>query len=163
TFGAALSVHVLHLIPRWAEAVDELLRVVRPGGVVLVDLGGPDDPVINSIEERFGAAAGLDARKRPGLTHDTTAHLDERFASAGCARRSLPPVPLPWEGTLAELIDRLGNGISSWTWSVDEATRRRAADDVRAWAAAEYDPLDGPRTWNVEIRYRAYDLPGDPN
>src|SRR2546423_11010187 len=38
--GAALACHVLHLIPRWREAADELARVVAPGGVVLVDIGG---------------------------------------------------------------------------------------------------------------------------
>jgi SAM-dependent methyltransferase len=159
TFGAGLSVHVLHLIPRWVEAVDELLRVVRPGGVVLVDLGGPDEPMFNSLEERFGAAAGLDARKRPGMMHDATDTLDARFASAGCALRFLPPVPFTWEGTLAEFIDRMGNGIYSWTWSADEATRQRAADEVRTWAVAEYGPLDEQRTGEVEIVYRAYDLP----
>jgi SAM-dependent methyltransferase len=159
TFGAALSVHVLHLIPQWAEAIDELIRVVRPGGVVLVDLGGPDDPVVNSIEDRFGQSAGLDARRRAGLTHDAAAELDARFVSAGCAVRFLPPVPLAWEATVAEFIDRLGDGIYSWTWGVDEATRLRAADDVRAWASSEYGPLDSPRTGEAEIRYRAYDLP----
>jgi SAM-dependent methyltransferase len=159
-FGASLCVHVLHLIPRWEAAVDELLRVIGPGGVVLVDLGGPEDPVVNSVEERFGEAAGIDAQKRPGVTRDTTRDLDERFASAGCEVRFLDPVPVTWEGTLSELIDRLGNGIYSWTWGVDEATRLRAADDVREWAAAEYGSLEAPRPRRGEIRYRAYDLPG---
>jgi SAM-dependent methyltransferase len=163
-FGAALSVHVFHLIPRWEAAVDEVLRVVRPGGVVLVDLGGPeDDPVVSSVEERFGAAAGFDARKRPGVTRDTTPDLDARFASAGCALRFLEPVPVTWEWTLAELVDRLGDGIYSWTWGVDEAARRRAADEVRAWAASEYGPLDALREQHGEIRYRAYDLPDRAN
>ena len=63
--GAALCVHVLHLIPQWQAAVDELLRVVRPGGVLLVDLGGPDDPVSRQIEDRFGDAAGIVAKAGP--------------------------------------------------------------------------------------------------
>ena len=158
-FGAALSVHVLHLLPEWEAAVDELLRVVRPGGVVLVDLGGPEDPVVDSVEVRFGSAAGIGAHERPGVTRDTTADLDARFASAGCALRFLAPVRVTSEGTLAELIDRLVDGIYSWTWGVDEATRRRAAEDVRVWAAAEYGPLDAPRARHGEIRYRAYDVP----
>jgi hypothetical protein len=66
------------------------------------------------------------------------------------------------QGTLAELIDRLGDGIYSWTWSVDEDTRRRAANDLRAWAAAEFGPLDAPREGYGEIRYRAYDVPEVP-
>ena len=31
SFGAVLAVHVLHLIPDWRVAVDESLRVLRPG------------------------------------------------------------------------------------------------------------------------------------
>jgi SAM-dependent methyltransferase len=162
-FGAALTVHVLHLIPKWEAAVDELLRVIRPGGVVLVDLGGPEDPIGDAVEERFGRAAGLDAQKRPGVTRDTTRDLDARFASAGCMLRMLAPVPLTWDSTLSELIDRLGAGIYSWTWSLDEDTRLRAADEVRVWAVGEFGALDQPSEGHGEIRYRAYDVPDHAN
>jgi SAM-dependent methyltransferase len=162
-FGAALSVHVFHLLPRWEAAVDEVLRVVRPGGVVLVDLGGQGDSTADGVEDRFGAAAGIDAGKRPGLTGDRAADLDNRFASAGCGVRLLDAVPVSWDWTPAELIDRLGGGMYSWTWSVDEDTRLRAADDVRAWATAEFGSLDTRQTGHGEIRYRAYDLPGASN
>ena len=39
SFGAALASHVFHLIPSWRAAVLELVRVVRPGGVVLISRG----------------------------------------------------------------------------------------------------------------------------
>jgi SAM-dependent methyltransferase len=159
-FGAALCVHVLHLIPQWQAAVDELLRVVRPGGVLLVDLGGPDDPVSRQIEDRFGDAAGIVAESRPGLTRARTSELDARLVAAGCDTRFLPPIPVTHEVTLAEHIDRLEAGLYSWTWGIDDATRRDAADDVRAWASAEIGPLDVPQRRFGEIRYRAYDLPG---
>ena len=159
-FGAALCVHVLHLIPRWEAAVDELLRVVRPRGVLLVDLGGPDDPVTRQVEDRFGAAAGIVAERRPGLSSGQAAELDERLAAAGCGLRSLPPVAVTRDAPLAEHIDRLEQGLYSWTWGIDEATRRRAADDVRAWASQEFGPLDEPLRRSSEIRYRAYDVPG---
>jgi SAM-dependent methyltransferase len=160
TFGAALCVHVLHLIPEWEAAVDELLRVVRPGGVLLVDLGGPDDPVVRQIEDRFGDAAGIVAQGRPGLTRDRASELDARLVAAGCASRFLPPIRVAHEASLAEHIDRLEAGLYSWTWGIDDATRRDAADDVRAWASAEIAPLDVPQRRSGEIRYRAYDLPG---
>ena len=34
-FGAGLIVHVLHLIPQWRSALDELVRVIRPGGAIV--------------------------------------------------------------------------------------------------------------------------------
>jgi SAM-dependent methyltransferase len=158
-FGAALSVHVLHLIPRWEAAVDEVLRVVRPGGVLLVDLGGPDDPVTRQVEDRFGEAAGVVAERRPGLSSGEAAELDDRLGAAGCGVRFLLPVPVIREAPLAEHLDRLEQGLYSWTWGIDESTRRRAAGDVRAWASEEFGPLDAPLRRSSEIRYRAYDLP----
>lgn len=35
TFDAAIVVHVFHLIPNWQDALNELARVLRPGGVLL--------------------------------------------------------------------------------------------------------------------------------
>lgn len=35
SFGSVLAVHVLHLIPDWRIAVDEALRVLRPGGALV--------------------------------------------------------------------------------------------------------------------------------
>src|SRR5213593_3164996 len=39
SFDGALAAHVLHQIEEWPGALLELQRVVRPGGVVLVDQG----------------------------------------------------------------------------------------------------------------------------
>lgn len=39
-FGAVLFSHVLHLFPEWKIAVDEAVRIMRPGGALLVDFGG---------------------------------------------------------------------------------------------------------------------------
>src|SRR5215813_4075736 len=35
-FDAAVGVHVLHLVPEWRSALDEVLRVVKPGGAFLL-------------------------------------------------------------------------------------------------------------------------------
>jgi ubiquinone/menaquinone biosynthesis C-methylase UbiE len=46
SFDAAVGVHVLHLVPEWRTALDEVLRVVRPGGALLVgqDVHGVNSP-----------------------------------------------------------------------------------------------------------------------
>ncbi len=46
SFDAAVGVHVLHLVPEWRRALDEVLRVVRPGGALLVgqDVHGGSSP-----------------------------------------------------------------------------------------------------------------------
>ena len=40
SFGGVLAVHVLHLMQDWRVAVDEALRVLRPGGVLIAGLQG---------------------------------------------------------------------------------------------------------------------------
>lgn len=42
SFGSAVAVHVLHLIGGWTDAVRELARCVRPGGLLLFDVGSAD-------------------------------------------------------------------------------------------------------------------------
>ena len=39
SFGAVVMRHVLHLVPSYADVIDEVLRVLRPGGVALTSAG----------------------------------------------------------------------------------------------------------------------------
>src|SRR2546427_10453726 len=57
-FGAAVASHVFHLVPGWREGVAELVRVVRPGGVVLVELTGGWAEIFRDVRRRFAGAAG---------------------------------------------------------------------------------------------------------
>ena len=47
--------------------------------------------------------------------------------------------------------------LFSFTWPLDEPTRRSAAAGVRAWAAERFGPLDEPRTVETQIVWRAFD------
>lgn len=158
-FGAALLVHVLHLVPAWSDAVDELLRVVRPGGVLLMDLGSRGDPAVEDVKQRMAEAAGLDRRPHPGLRHEDTPQFERRLAARGVRMRELPPVPFEHRAPMEERIAHLQDGLYSWTWPLDPETRRGAAEAVRAWARQEYGDLEEPRPMTGEVRYRAYDLP----
>ncbi len=58
---AGLLRWVLHLIPDWREVVAELVRVVRPGGVLVIHLGaygGPWDEIHSRFEEVVGLPGG---------------------------------------------------------------------------------------------------------
>src|SRR4029079_4077433 len=57
-FDAALFRWVLHLIPNWRDAVAELVRVVRPGGLVLATLGGAGSGPEAAIRARVADLAG---------------------------------------------------------------------------------------------------------
>jgi SAM-dependent methyltransferase len=154
-FGSGLVAHVLHLIPDWRGALTELLRVVRPGGVLLVLQGGRTS-LLGDVEDRFRQEAALEDAF-PGLDHDV-ALLDREMASRGAAARSLPTVIERRTVSLSWFIDQMEQAAYSWTWWIDEPTRHRAASAVRRWAAATLGDLDDQREIKSTIDWRAYDL-----
>jgi SAM-dependent methyltransferase len=158
-FGAGLACHVLHLIPDWRAAVGELVRVIRSGGLLLVDRGGWQR-LLREIEARFGEETGGRVQ-RPGLDHTDTsmAELDAHLTSLGARVRLLPPILERSPVVLSTYIDQLEQNVFSWTWSLDDETRVAAARAVREWATDRFGPLDDPRHLETAIRWRAYDVP----
>src|SRR5207249_2352308 len=67
TFTAAVAAHVFHLIPDWKGAIDELLRVMMPGGVLLASRGADAKADWHrAVRRRFFHEAG-DPRWPPGI------------------------------------------------------------------------------------------------
>jgi SAM-dependent methyltransferase len=156
-FGAAIVRHVLHLIPRWQGAVDELGRVVRPGGCVLVSTGDIP-PAWREVTRRFEELTGRGSLM-PGLDLGRDlALLDEAFRDRGAVPRQLPSIPERIGTSLATFIGQMGDGLHSWTWDVPEEQRREVAAEIRAWAEERFGSLDPPEARTVAIAWRAYDL-----
>lgn len=160
-FGAALACHVLHLIPPWQAAVEELVRVVGAGGVVLVDMGGDAPGVGREVARHYFAQTRLGRRSRPGL--NDPGELDELLARHGMAPRLLPPVRQRRDGvTIEAVIQRLEDGVFSGCWPLDDDERRAAGAATREWAREHLGPLDSPHAVEAEIVWRAYDVPRPP-
>lgn len=157
-FDAGVVCHVLHLIPAWRTAVEELLRVVRPGGVLLMDFGGGDSSGFNrEVNRYFFAQTPLGRPERPGLRD--MAELDALLTGRGLRKRDLPPVVERVTLSLEYLIAGLEAGTSSRCWTLDDDQRRVAAEATRAWARERWGALDEPRDFDATILWRAYDLP----
>jgi ubiquinone/menaquinone biosynthesis C-methylase UbiE len=154
--GAAYLCHVLHLIPRWEDVVAELVRVVGPGGVVLVDLGGAPTMVGREINQAFYRFAAVE-RARPGCTDPDA--LDRAFVRLRAVPRLLPSIPFAPEYTINDLLDRLAGNLFSSTWSLSDDVRNVAVAKTRAWAAEHFGDLDARRVESITIQWRAYELP----
>lgn len=154
-FGAAIAVHVLHLVPQWEAAVRELERVVRPGGVLLVSQGWWTVVAYLDVVEAFAAAAGMELR-HVGLNEE--AELDAVLS--GASPRDLARLQGSRRSTLREIVGRLRDGLYSFTWGLDDATRKHAAEAAAALAEERYGSLDEVRDVAEEMYLRAYDLPG---
>ena len=151
--GAVIACHVLHLIPDWRQVIDEVLRVLQPGGLLLATRGRRDGSA-GELQQRLRAAAGAENSRAVGL--DNLADLDELMAGLGAPVTMLPPVPNSATRTAAEFLDLIGDGIFSWTWSVPEDRRRQAVAEIRAWfAETRGDPA---QVWlqASPIQWRAY-------
>ena len=157
--GGAYAAHVLHLIPPWREAVGELVRVVRPGGVVLIDVGGV--PVergpLEDVDARFMQEAGM-SRRHPGVEEEDLPELDRAFEGLGATTRLLPATieerMIPIDGYL----QLMRGNVFSWTWPLDDDTRNRAADAALAYAGERYGDVSTPRPQRHTAQWRAYDL-----
>jgi SAM-dependent methyltransferase len=163
SFGSAYGVHILHLIEDWRSAARELLRVVRPGGVILFELGNADKRrkevglgSSSGIEERFLAEAGVTRRFR-GI--DDAAELDALMSEHGAIVRELEPMRGELSVAPGVVISLFEHGSFSCAWDIPEDTRRRAADAVRAWYLETQGDLETPRPYELAVALRAYDLP----
>jgi ubiquinone/menaquinone biosynthesis C-methylase UbiE len=154
SFGSALAVHVLHLITDWRTAAAELVRVVRAGGTIVVDVGGPGATWWADLQDAFCRAAGIDPAR---LGRPTVTDVDEAMSELGAVPRELAEVVSVEESTIEERVDQLASGVFSFTWQVDDETRRRAGDQAREWARANLGSLTERRRLPRRTEWRAYD------
>jgi hypothetical protein len=134
-----------------------LIRVVVKGGVVLVARGGIPD-AWREATDRFRALAGEPSFAR-GLEAWDPDTVDRALEERGGRARSLPSITERVSQSLGTFLEQMAEGLHSWTWEVDEPTRRAAAADVRRWAFERFGTLDPPGSRDVAITWRAYDLP----
>ncbi len=155
-FASAIASHVFHLIPDWTSAVDELFRVVRPGGILLASRGGRSvDGWERRVSRHFFVEAG-DPPWPPGI--DRIEELDEHMRSQGAGFRPLPLLSIQGTRSIGGLVADLEAGYWSGCWSLDELTRCRAAAATREWARDEIGDLDEMRPSAESTLWHAYAL-----
>jgi ubiquinone/menaquinone biosynthesis C-methylase UbiE len=155
-FVAAIARHVLHLIADWRVAVAELVRVVRPGGLLLLDIGvsgGPWQEVSDHLEAQVGSAA-----HRIGLRPEGHGELDAAIRALGGSSRQLPVV---WESsdlTVDRYLREVEEALYSWTWRIPPDVLSDAVEGTRRWARDRFGSLQEVLEPRVPIAWRAYDL-----
>jgi ubiquinone/menaquinone biosynthesis C-methylase UbiE len=158
TFGSAIASHVLHLIPRWKDAVEEVRRVVRPGGVFLVSRGGRDRPAwLESITRHFFRQAG-DPPWPPGAA--TIDVVDSHMRELRAEVKPLPDLGIATEVSVEKVIGNMEAGYWSACWNIAPAMRAKAAAATREWARREFGDLSASRhtVWESST-WHAYRLP----
>lgn len=159
-FGGAFARWVLHLVPAWRAAVAELCRVVASGGVLVVEPGGYRGDwleVWRRIEAELGDAVrpvGLD------VTRDGFRELDAALAEhGGVARDAVMLVDVRTSKTMEDFFREARERSFSWTWRVEPDDLRSALRAVEAWAHERYGPDLTAVGSDMQMMWRAYDLP----
>ena len=122
--------------------------------MILIDAGAPREGWWKELQDRFCREAGTEQHE-PGLSD--VAELEPVMSDLGLSGRTLPAISHRSTRTMEERIRWLEEGMFSFTWPLDEPTRRRAAAGIRGWAAERFGPLDEPRTVDTQIVWRAFD------
>ena len=151
SFGAGYAAHVLHLVPAWEQALAELARVVRPGGVVLAVRGSG----ANDVERELDAA--IDMRRAPVGAHRIE-EIDDGASRLGLGVRSLETITWTANLRLSTTIEHIEHGIWSGMWDRTDDERRELAARARAWAVERHGGVDVEVPATSSFAWHAYDV-----
>jgi ubiquinone/menaquinone biosynthesis C-methylase UbiE len=147
-FDFAMTVHVLHLVSGWQEALREIRRVLKPAGAYLniktwAPAGVSIRDEIRSHWRGWLAERGVDARL-PGVQEN--AEFLQELQSMGADVQQLEVTRYPIPFTLGDHLDRFASRSFSETWEIPDAIFDESIRELRAWTVQEYGSLDEPRT-----------------
>jgi len=157
--GAVMASHVLHLIPAWRQAVAEAIRVLRPGGVLLVDFGGSTPTPWSSLTLALFEAHGI-RHVRPGVSGPEPL---AQYLGARVALRPLPPIEMKSRRSLQQDLADWERQIHAWTWPYPADQMRRACQAIRDRALQQGWSIDAAVELTRTIQWWAFDLTHRPH
>jgi ubiquinone/menaquinone biosynthesis C-methylase UbiE len=147
TFGAALTVHVLHLVGPWRETLREVRRVLTRGGVhICSQVNRPDDSPAARMQHYWHTlveARGF-AWRGPGA--QTHAEVRAELRTLGARADEIDVGPTSHTASPSELIDRIARRLSSDTWHVPDDVLADTVAELRQWVWSEFPDPHQPIT-----------------
>lgn len=137
-FDVVVAVHVFHLMSAWKQAVDEVLRVLRPGGLFLHCWDDYLDTSAHELQGRWidivqelGSAPPVLGVSRRSLVTD---YLGERGLSVDILRT----VEWTTQESPREAFDYIAQRVWSRTWLVSDAIFAASIQQLESWAISRY-------------------------
>jgi SAM-dependent methyltransferase len=154
SFDAVVAVHVLHLVPEWRKALDEALRVLRPGAALLLgqDIAAPN-AMNHDIQDRWAQIVrelGADPLRIGARTFaDILGELRRRGLTV------TESILASWEYVAVprEVLDYVESRTWSQTWNIPDDIFVESMRRLRAWAESYYgDKIDTPFTARLSFK-----------
>ncbi len=146
-FDAVMSVHVFHLISNWADAVDEVARVLKPGGI-LIYAGGGGSPLRDKLYR-----TKLSYTSCHGVNHIDFA---DKMLERGWRQGRRYTHRYVDSQTPAEAIAQIRNRIWSSTWSLSDEELAHSVAEAEVVAAEVFDDLHQPVHFEAEFNYQTF-------
>ena len=143
-FDAVLTVHVMHLVGLWREALREFRRVLKPGGAYLnartwETVGTSVRGQVRDYWRTLVAAHGVDGR-HPGA--QARQDLLQELQHVASSLVEVEVARFTHDYTLRDELERFEARVYSDTWSVPNAIYAASLAELRAWTSREYGSLD---------------------
>ena len=159
-FDAAVGVHVLHLVPEWRSALDEVLRVVKPGGAFLLGQDVREGTLHHRIHDQWQelvTALGYTPRR---VGAQDTAEVREELRARGLPVEVFTAATWVVYYAPRVVLDSILVREWSLTWHVPDEIFAESAQQLAAWAEREYgDQLDEPRPATCSFQLTVARLP----
>lgn len=142
SFDAALTVHVLHLISRWEDALTEIRRVLKPDGVFLYcNEVGDKHPAQEDFEKQW-----QEILARYGVKLELRGAWDEPvkrlLESSGCELETVLGAEWRAETTVRDRFDRYARRVHAMHWQIPDEVFPRALVELKEWRDRHYESVD---------------------
>ncbi|MBE9007768.1 class I SAM-dependent methyltransferase [Fortiea sp. LEGE XX443] len=149
SFDVALTVHVFHLISAWKQALAEIRRVLKPGGIYLYSHGNMNSIRVNEDvnQDRFEfhkrwkailASYGYVLPRYGAKEDEVLAELHQQGATLETV------IAATWciEMSVDKLLQHHESKIYSSAWNIPDDIFTCAIQDLREWCLQRYNSLD---------------------
>jgi SAM-dependent methyltransferase len=152
-FDVVMTVHVVHLIARWQEALREFQRMLRPGGVYLNVRTYANAGASVREQMRFFWRGWVEEHgapiHQPGV-RDYQKFLEElRSMGAELSEVDVVHYSLPY--TLHEEMERFRSRVYSDAWHIPDDVHEASLRALEGWVEQEYGDWDARR--EDEVRF----------
>lgn len=163
SFDGAVGVHVFHLVPGWQRALDEVLRVVRPGGAFLLGQDTRAHEAMHGIHDRWDEIIhelGYTIERVGAEDYETVvAELRSRGLTYDEHNVTTWQEPMPPRSALKRIVDREW----SQTWRIPDDIFAESARRITAWAEQQFGAgLDTPQPITYAFKVARVHVPETP-